>query len=204
MAFLLTGLAFVLAFLILPASRLKMAAIGVLTGALLVVAVWQNPALIDRQGQQTSEVVGEISGSIYGQIWQSALAMSADHPVFGVGLRQFRELCPDPAYGPADNVEIRCNLHPHNMYLEWLVESGLTGLAAFMAMVVLWLKQGVGHFRQLRNDPLFIGLLITLCIRLWPLASTTSFFTAWSAVPFWMMVGWWLAVCRNNAAKEAS
>jgi O-antigen ligase len=90
------------------------------------------------------------------------------------------------------------------MYLEWLVESGLTGLAAFMAMVVLWLKQGVGHFRQLRNDPLFIGLLITLCIRLWPLASTTSFFTAWSAVPFWMMVGWWLAVCRNNAAKEAS
>ncbi|MAR56533.1 MAG: hypothetical protein CMM93_05065 [Rickettsiales bacterium] len=204
MAFLLTGLAFILAFAILPASRIKMAGIGALTALLLSIAVWHNPGLMERQGQQTSEVVGEISGSIYGQIWQSGIEISKEHLWIGVGLRQFRVYCPDAAYGPVNNIEMRCNLHPHNMYLEWLVEAGLIGLIGFVGIVLCWLRPIPARFAELRRDPLCVGLLITLVIRLWPLASTTSFFTSWSAVPFWLMAGWWLAVLQPSYAKGQS
>lgn len=200
MALLLTGLAFVLAFLMLPISKRIMLGMGAAGAALVALLAATNPGLVDRHLGSTQEVVGEFSGSLYGQIWESAWEMSTQNPVFGVGLRQFRERCAEAAYGAADalSVEQRCNQHPHNIYLEWLAESGVIGLGLFVLIFAVIARQIVAQYRTLKLHPLFIGLLITLFIRLWPLASNTSFFTAWSAVPFWLMVGWLLAIIHRH------
>ncbi len=196
MALLLSGLGFVVAFFLLPISKKIMLGIGIAGMLAMGALAYFNEGLIVRHFHSTSTVVGEFQGSDYGMIWQSAINIVEDYPITGVGLRQFRELCPDPAYGPTHNLKQRCNQHPHNMYLEWLVEAGIIGLGAYLAMIVLWSRSVIRHFSTLRTHPIFMGLLITLFIRLWPLASNTSFFTAWSAVPFWLFVGWMLAYIR--------
>jgi len=196
MAFLLTCLAFTVAFFLLPVSKWLMLAAGILAIGCVALTAYFNPGLIDRQYGSTSDVVGEFSGSDYGQIWLSAIQMIKEYPALGVGLRQFRVLCPEERFGPLDTIEQRCNLHPHNMYLEWATEAGLIGFALYLTMVFLIARTAVLAYPMLRAHPLYLGLLITVFIRFWPLASTTSFFTAWSGVPMWLMVGWLLAVVR--------
>lgn len=197
MALLLTGLGFLLAFFLLPISKRLMLAIGLMGALLMGALAYTNPGLVVRQMDSTSHVVSDFEASDYGMIWSSAFAIAREHPIFGVGLRQFREACPDPRYGSLEHLEKRCNQHPHNMYLEWLTESGGIGLGLFVLMVVLMVQQVVRTFPTLRKDPIFLGLVITLFIRLWPLASNTSFFTAWSAVPMWLVMGWLLAMCHR-------
>lgn len=197
MALLLTGLSFAIAFFILPVPKRLMLAIG-LAGALLMgLLAYTNPGLVKRQMDSTTRVVDEFESSDYGQIWQSAINIAKDHPFFGVGLRQFREVCPDARYGSPENVAQRCNLHPHNIYLEWLSESGAIGLLLFVIMIIQICLQMLRTYPTLRADPVFLGLLITLLIRFWPLSSSTSFFAAWSAVPMWLMVGWAMALCQR-------
>lgn len=198
MALLLTGLSFVLAFFLLPISKWLMVGITVIAAVCMALLAYTNPGLVVRQLGSTSKVVGEFGESNYGLIWHSGMAMVADHPAFGVGLRQFRVLCPKAEYGPTDNIDARCNLHPHNIYLEWAIEAGLLGLSLFVGMVSLWVRVAIQELRELRCNPVFVGLFITLLIRLWPLATSTSFFTAWSAVPMWLMVGWLLAIIHHQ------
>ncbi|MCI5049819.1 MAG: O-antigen ligase family protein [Rickettsiales bacterium] len=201
MAFLLTGLAFVIAFFLLPIPKKWLLLMGGIAAALVIGMATLNPGLVQRQMKSTEHVVSEFSGSHYGQIWGSAIAMFKAHPIVGVGPKQFRARCPEPAFGPLDQLEIRCNLHPHNMYLEWAVESGMIGLALFAGAFVLLIRRALADFPTLKLQPVYLGLLITLCIRLWPLASTTGFFTAWSAVPFWLVVGWLLAFSYQHGKK---
>lgn len=200
MALMLTGLGFLLAFFLLPISKRRMILLGLISFFIMAVLAHFNPGLIERQLGSTEEVVDDFGGSDYGQIWQSAWEVSKANPVFGVGLRQFREVCPHPEYGPTDPVTVksRCNQHPHNIYLEWLVESGIVGLCLFLGMLALIWREVIRHFQSLRHNPVFLGLVITLFIRLWPLASNTSFFTAWSAVPMWLVIGWTLALCYRG------
>ena len=199
MALLLTGLGFVLAFFMLPISKRLMAGVGLTAIALMALLAYTNPGLVMRQMDSTGEVVTEFEASDYGLIWKSAIAVAKDHPILGVGLRQFREACPDPAYGPTDPAMLakRCNQHTHNIYLEWLAESGAIGLSLFVLLMLLVVQQTARAWPTLRKDPIFLGLVITLFIRLWPLASNTSFFTAWSAVPMWLVIGWLLALCHR-------
>lgn len=204
MAFLLAGLACVLAFFLLRIPRPLMMALALAGAGLLALLAINNETLIRRQLGSTSEVVKELDGSVYGQIWQSSIAMIKTHPVFGVGLRQFRERCPEAAFGATDfdTLDKRCNLHPHNMYLEWWSEAGIIGLGLFITIMGLILYRAIRAFPQLRNHPIFIGLFITLLIRLWPLASTTGFFTSWSAVPFWLVAGWLLALIDREVTHS--
>lgn len=204
MALLLTGLGFVIAFFLLPISKRLMLLIGI-TGALGIgLLAYTNPGLVQRHLGSTTKVVEDLGASDYGKIWMSAIEMTKQHPLFGVGLRQFREVCPDAAYGPTDTIAQRCNQHTHNTYLEWLAESGLVGLTLFILLLSLYAQQMIWGVRRLRySDPVFLGLVITVCIRLWPLASTTSFFTAWSAVPMWLVIGWMLAIIQNEKEKQA-
>ena len=86
-----------------------------------------------------------------------------------------------------------CPMHPHNVVLEWLVYYGAVGLALFVVVLGLWLRMAWQHRQTIMADALCCGLFITLCIRFFPIASTASQFTAWSAVPLWLCVGWLIA-----------
>ena len=177
----------------------KQARRGFLIGvpvALVVIAgvLWLNADIFERQILSSVQLIKTFWQSAYGVIWTSALKMSAAHPLFGVGLGEFNRICLDPVYGPLVPFgDPRCATHPHNFYLEALVELGLTGLVMFVVMLAAILRQCAASFAKGPPDWIAAGLIATLLARLFPLASSTSFHHAWSAVSFWLIVGWALA-----------
>ena len=108
------------------------------------------------------------------QMARAALRVTAEHPLFGVGLGSFYE-------ASARYAEARENAH--NNYLQVLAELGIVGLALFLATlaaVVLSPKDPVQHLPALSLG--VVGFLIT-CIAGHPLI------VGGAAYPFWMALG---------------
>lgn len=165
-----------------------------------------KPSLYDRQVKSTIATISHLADSPYGVIWHSAFNIVKDDPVFGIGMGNFRLVCPDSRYGfdePQGQDYPRCASHPHNIYLEWLVEGGFIALAGFILAMFFVFRRFFNNLSANRDNYLFIALAITLAMRLWPIASTTSFFHGWSAVPFWLTLGWGLVYCRAKPVHEA-
>jgi O-antigen ligase len=74
------------------------------------------------------------------EIWKAAWQMWQDHPVEGVGLRGFVDNAADYVrdLGPLQyaNFLVERPKFVHNSYLEMLVETGLVGLALFIAVIL--------------------------------------------------------------------
>lgn len=203
MSVLLCGLGLFITLLLAPGrlKRYSLIALGVIAlgiGAL----VSANPGLIERHVGETQLLAERMEDNHYMNIWRSAIAIAEEHPLTGVGMRHFREECPKEIYGPLEPP--RCNTHPHNRYLEILTETGLLGLACWLAMFAYWMRDGLRSLWLNRGDFFLMGLIALLCIRMWPLASTTSIMISWSAVPFWLVIGLIYAHIRTQTLTKES
>jgi O-antigen ligase len=172
-------------------------------GYLLVAAVFVagmlavRPDIYDRQVRSTIEAARTLDKTHYGVIWSRALTMARAHPVFGVGMNRYRDVCPDVAYGPivqSSTGHSACAAHPHNVYLEWLVEGGVVALGGFVAAVMLIGRRLLGAWPVLRHDYVFVALLVTAVLRLFPASSATSLTRSWFSMPLWLVIGWALAL----------
>lgn len=155
------------------------------------------PDTVNRQVDSVIENTKHLEQSPYGLIWTSALNIAKENPIFGIGSNQFRAICPNEEYGTI-SPEFRCNQHPHHLYLEWLLDGGIIGLLLFIGLIASLARIIWQNWFSLYSNPIFIGLVITIFIRLWPLSTSGSFFTSWVAAPFWLMLGWLLAYCHRN------
>ncbi len=162
--------------------------------------VWR-PDVYDRQVRSTIQAARTLERTHYGVIWSRALTIAQAHPVFGVGMNRYRDVCPDAAYGPiaeSDNRLSACAAHPHNVYLEWLVEGGVVAFAGFVAAMVLIGRQLLAALPMLRHDFLFIALTVTLALRLFPASTATSLTRSWFSMPLWLFIGWALALAMTT------
>jgi O-antigen ligase len=83
------------------------------------------------------------------ELWKAGLRMMWTDPLFGVGLGRFYDLSPDYASATLQ-VIWRPRENAHNYFIQVLAELGIPGLALFVAVHVLSLKQGW----QAANNPL--------------------------------------------------
>jgi len=183
---------------------LPVAALGVLMFVALLVFA---PARIQRQFESTSHIVEHIWHSPYGLAWKSAIDVGEAHPVFGVGIHQFRYVCPDPRYGPLIDPlsgHPRCYTHPHNAYLEWFAETGAVGLAGYVLLVLVMAAGLVRRVWANAGDPLLWGLATMLAMRLAPFYVSTSFFNNWSAIPFWLFFAWAMTYSPTALRRAAA
>ena len=188
-----------------PALRVRMLQAVALAGCLIVALTSIDSRLSHRQVDATGDEIAGFGASPYGKAWKSATAVIAEHPLFGVGAKQFQSACYAQHHitEATPLTDITCPMHAHNFYLEWLVEYGVVGLSLFLVCCWQWVRLAWKHRHIIRISPLLSALLITLIIRFWPLASTASQFVAWSAVPLWLMVGWLIAELRAREESDA-
>ena len=203
MALLTVGLDVIFLAVLFPVWRRRILVTAVVAVAVFVLIVALQPALLDRQVFSIWRTASGLGESHYGIIWSRALAIAAEHPIFGVGMHNYRVVCPDLAFGPVDQPDgyARCSTHPHNYYIEWLLAGGIPVLVAFITATVLLVRQILRDGQP--RDGLFFGLVATLLMRLWYLASNTSFFLGWSAIPLFLYVGWALAYTPARAQVRA-
>lgn len=193
MALLLLGMGVGISFLVLPRYRVLLL-VGCQAALLMIhLLVQERPEVKTRQVNATQQAVVSFSHTSYGLTARSAAYIFKYNPIFGSGVQSFKKECPKPEYGPTRDPQLlasRCPNHPHNLYLAWLSEYGLVGFALYFLMVGFWLLDLFRTRKFWFAVPLVIGLVVTLFIRLWPLSAGTSHFSAWSAVPFWLLMGW--------------
>ncbi len=89
--------------------------------------------------------------------WQAALDMARDNLWTGVGFGNY-----EPAYGDYDLINWPYPLgHSHNYYLNILAETGIFGLAAYLVLWWIIIRQAVGLVGQLEwpRRGIALGLL---------------------------------------------
>jgi O-antigen ligase len=203
MALLLTLLGCGLAAVLLRLQKKALCA-GFLSIILLLGALaFLSPDMFERQVASTRGTLEHWQESPYGMLLKSDLALAAEHPVTGLGAGHFKSACEALYPDDAAKIAAMCNTHPHNIYLEWLIEEGITGLTLFVVFVSLVLKDGIGIFLRREGNPAFAGLFVAFALRVWPFMSTTGFFSRWGAPPFWLALGALLVYTQGKGAKNA-
>lgn len=181
------------AILFLPRYRLhSLLALALLSGAgtMLVLA---SERLLFRV-KQLETVFEDFSRSHYAELFSVGLDVWRHYPVFGAGMKNFEGVCKVIA---GSYVTDGCPTHPHNVYIEWLAETGAAGLLGYLAFIAVlvfsaWpLLRGAVITRT-------TGLLVAGCLVLlfFPLAASQSIFSNWPALVFWAGLSMTMAVAR--------
>lgn len=141
-----------------------------------------KPDLTERFIHNTKSVIN--IDSEYGQLYQTSYNLIRENLWLGVGTKNYHQACTElPA-----NHGLKCNLHPHNIWLEILVEQGIVISATMLLMMLTFAWQ----FPRNSTNPLrafAIGCWSYLLLKLFPLTPSSSIFRAWVMLPFFSYCG---------------
>lgn len=184
--------------------------------AVLVAAgavAWQTSTRFEARMARTLDALqGTRSGldtALSGRldIWHDSLKMVAAHPWAGVGVRAFRYAY--PRFAPAHDhflVAEACGIgegacHAHQIVLEILTETGVVGLALWLAAFVLawraWRRAGAAARERAWPVTLALGVM------LFPLNTHLAFYSAWWGLLFAWLLALWCAALRVTPTPRA-
>ena len=119
----------------------------------------------------------------------------------GGGIKNFRYFCHERENLKKDQ-DFKCNMHPHNYYLEILTETGLIGfiiiLLAFVNII------GITFYRKyftnsfLKDNNLIIPFMFLFFVEIFPIKSTGSFFTTGNSTYLFLIMGILIGLVRRE------
>jgi O-antigen ligase len=214
MPLLLVGLGLLVTFLLMRRLRMLVIVAALAALALVGAASVVRPEAYYRLVEKFSRQMDHFRQSPYGELYERAMVMAAENPVFGLGFDGFRDHCLKPRYahdltflvtghnrkGYVLDNRNACNEHPHNLYLQAVTDAGVPGLLLYAVLGLAWLVAlGRGFGRE--PDPTRVGLFLAAFIFLWPIASTSSYLdmpmSGWS----FLLIGWGLAEARAGRQR---
>lgn len=130
----------------------------------------------------------------YFRLFSSSFNIWQDNKLFGVGLKNYRVICNTNTKDKFTELPILCSTHPHNNWLELLVETGIIGTILFVTFIIkisIYLFSSKSIFNKKNNSyaGYAIGLLVTLLFFLWPIKSSGSMFSTYFMSYVWFNLG---------------
>jgi O-antigen ligase len=130
----------------------------------------------------------------YFRLFSSSFNIWQDNKLFGVGLKNYRVICNTNTKDQFTELPTLCSTHPHNNWLELLVETGIIGTTLFVTFIIkisLYLFSSKSIFNKKNNSyaGYAIGLLATLLFFLWPIKSSGSMFSTFFMSYVWFNLG---------------
>ena len=148
-----------------------------------------------------NEVINNFSESIYYKIYLDAFMMWKDNLLTGVGLNNFKKSClENKKYRSAKINYEKCSAHPHNIYVQFISETGLIGLFTFIIFIFNILFKLFINFSRYTNKISFISLSIIF----WPLMSTGSLLKNWYGIEVFLVIGLLIALSNLNLINTES
>ena len=124
----------------------------------------------------------------------TAIDVWDDSPLFGGGYRSFLIKCHSKIYLG----NRACNIHPHNYYLEILVNTGIIGFVLLLLTIIfLMINRLRANSEALVSDKnkfIFYSILFALVAEIFPIRSSGSFFSTFNAAYFFMLTGLFLSL----------
>mgnify|MGYP001316992399 CR=1 FL=1 len=131
-------------------------------------------------------------------IYSTALKIYKDYPIFGIGPKLFREKCKldkYKTYTKEDGSVDGCQSHPHNTYIQLLVETGFLGFLFILSFFILLNIKFLNHiYNMILNKKYIIHdhhicFLTAVYINLWPIVPTGNFFNNWLSIIYFIPIG---------------
>ena len=135
-------------------------------------------------------VIKNFKKSAYGEIYNLGYNMFKDNKLFGTGLNNFTTLCKKDLRYKNIMKNYSCASHPHNIYLQFLIETGVFGFLFFIIYLFY-----IFYFILKKNyNEYYLISLSTLIIVFWPFMSTGSLLKNWNGISTFYIIGVCLAV----------
>jgi len=142
-------------------------------------------------------IIKNFNNSAYADIYLTSYNMWKDNILFGIGLNNFNFLCNKNAKY-INNKSFGCTTHPHNIYLQALVESGFIGFLIFCFFAFSLFKK---IFKSSNPDQRIV-LIATLLTVFWPLMSTGSFLKNWNMTTICIICSICLVLSQINKSQS--
>ena len=121
----------------------------------------------------------------------------------GTGPKSFRYICDNKEY-KIINI-LGCNTHPHNYYIQFLIETGLAGLI-FLILIYLYIiyRSCFNFIKLLKNqyfdssEVIILGFYFT---QLWPIMQHGSFFNNWNSISLFLPMAFLLYSKKNQVLQ---
>ena len=131
-------------------------------------------------------VLSNFKESVYYKIYSTSYKMWLDNKITGVGLNNYEEVCKNnKKYKIISKNYGNCSSHPHNFYLQWLIEAGIIGSLMFI-IFIFYIFKSFYKSRHLYSSK--IGF-ISLVIIFWPIMSTGSLLKNWHGIGTFFIIG---------------
>ena len=138
------------------------------------------------------EVLKNFNKSPYGEIYKLSYTIFMDNKFFGAGLNNFTYLCKNNKKYQKIMKNYVCVSHPHNFYIQWLVETGIIGLALFIIYLIY-----ISYFILVKNyNKYSLISFTTILVLFWPIMSTGSLLKNWNGVSTFFIIGICLALTK--------
>ena len=122
----------------------------------------------------------------------------------GGGIKNFRYYC--HVNPKSKNTDFKCNMHPHNYFLEILTETGLIGffltLTIFSTVIYLTFIKKYFLKSSLNNNKIIVPFIFLFLVEIFPLKSTGSFFTTNNASFLFLIMSILIALARKQYLIE--
>jgi len=153
---------------------------------------------------QIDNVRIELSGDYdYLRVFNSAYRVFLTNPIIGSGVKSFGIKC---AELKIKDQNLYCLTHPHNIYLEILVNQGIIGTLIFIIFLIILLKKN--YFEKLlkkntNEKKLSLIILLTLLIsELLPIRSFGSIFQTVNGTIFWFFLALMSSKLHNQKLEK--
>ena len=162
-----------------------------------------SSSLSDRMFKDPAKNIGLIKSSakpviftpVHNSHYKASYKMFKDQPIFGHGPKMFRVLCKEEKYVVGKH---SCSTHPHNFYVQLLVETGIIGFLFLLSALVYVIYTALRQFKSIifkEKRPLSdyqVCLLAGILITVWPLTTNGNFFNNWLMIAYSLPVGFYL------------
>ena len=140
------------------------------------------------------KIYQDFDSTAYGQTYRTAFEIWKDNKITGIGIGNFEEVCLNESKYKKFNTIFGCGSHPHNYYIQALVETGLPGLIFFISLVLSFFYK----FKSFNKNKYNIIGIVILLVLFWPIMSTGSFIKNWNMIFICYLIGIILGIKLKN------